>query len=103
MDALLRAIFLPYVGLECTKNDECVILRGPEVQIGGNAVTSLALVLHELATNAAKYGALSSTEGTLGIDWSLENGQLLLKWQERNGPPLDRPPAGEGFGSLLTR
>jgi hypothetical protein len=65
--------------------------------------TSLALVLHELATNAVKHGALLAAEGLIEIDWSVENGELLLKWEERNGPPLDGPLASKGFGSLLAR
>jgi two-component system CheB/CheR fusion protein len=79
------------------------VFNGPEVPIGGDAITSLALVLHELATNAAKYGALSSPGGSLSVGWSVAKGELMLKWQERGGPPLHGRPSCEGFGSLLAR
>jgi PAS domain S-box-containing protein len=103
LDALIRAIFSPYGDPENSKRDKRIIVGGPDVPIGANAVTSIALVLHEFATNSAKYGALSSPEGCLQIDWSVEQGELLLKWEERNGPPLGGAPPGEGFGSLLAR
>ena len=78
-------------------------LDGPEIAIGGDAVTSLALVLHELATNAAKYGALSVPDGQISIQWGLARGKLTLDWQERGGPPLTGAPGREGFGTLLAR
>jgi PAS domain S-box-containing protein len=98
--ALTRAIFAPYVN-RCSEGHEDMILTGPDLPIGKNAVTSFALVLHELATNAAKYGALSSPEGVVHIDCSLENDELLLTWKERGGPSLSGPPDSEGFGSTL--
>jgi two-component sensor histidine kinase len=101
LDALLRAIFSPY--LDPASARQRVAFNGPVVPIHGNAITSVALVLNELATNAAKYGALSSGSGSLEVDWSIENGELMLTWQERGGPPLDGPPSCEGFGSLLAR
>jgi len=101
--ALMRAILSPYVDPDATDESLRATISGPDVLIKGNAVTSLALVLHELATNAAKYGALSLPGGSIEVDWHLADGQLLLTWQERDGPALDGPPASEGFGSLLTR
>jgi PAS domain S-box-containing protein len=103
LDALVRAAFSPYDNLENSKDHRRIIVNGPDAPIRGNAVTSIALVLHELATNSAKYGALSSPEGYLQIDWSVRQGELLLKWEERDGPRLDGPPPTEGFGSLLAR
>jgi two-component sensor histidine kinase len=99
---LVGAIFAPYVDRRCN-GDEGVILIGPDVPIGADAITNVALVLHELATNAAKYGALSSPEGAVHIDCSLENDELLLTWKERGGPSLDGAPDAEGFGSMLAR
>jgi two-component sensor histidine kinase len=65
---------------------------------------SLSLVLHELATNAAKYGALSAEGGTVAIDWKITGRadalRLTLRWTERGGPPV-MPPARHGFGSRL--
>ena len=59
--------------------------------------------LHELATNAGKYGALSSPGGYIHIDWSVKNDELLLTWKEHGGPCLDGPAEHEGFGSSLVR
>jgi len=59
------------------------------------------MVLHELATNAAKYGALSIPEGRVKIEWSYAlNGKLLLRWTETDGPPV-KPPSRQGFGTRL--
>jgi PAS domain S-box-containing protein len=102
LDALLRAIFSPYLDHPRASREQAAF-DGPALPIGGNAITALALVLHELATNAAKYGALSSPTGSLKIDWSVKNDELMLTWQERGGPSLDGPPSCEGFGSLLAR
>jgi two-component sensor histidine kinase len=63
----------------------------------------LALLLHEFATNAAKYGALSSPTGRIDITWSVEKGELLLTWTEQGGPRLEQMAGGEGFGSWLAR
>jgi two-component sensor histidine kinase len=65
----------------------------------------MAMGLHELCTNAAKYGALSTLEGRVSITWTVENdkpsgAQLRLRWQERGGPPVGKPDR-KGFGSLL--
>jgi two-component sensor histidine kinase len=70
--------------------------------VGRAAVTNMALVLHELATNAAKYGALSTPDGGIEIDCAV-NGMLQLTWKEYGGPPLTGPPNSEGFGGALVR
>ena len=70
--------------------------------VGDAAATSLALVIHELATNSLKYGALSSGTGTLDVTTSAPtDAQLDLIWMERGGPPVDAPPEAKGFGSKL--
>ncbi len=76
-------------------------LRGPNVVLTAEVATQLGLVLHELATNAAKYGSLSVSEGCVGIIWTASNGTLRLLWRERGGPPLKGEPAKVGFGTLL--
>ena len=63
-------------------------LRGPNVVLTAEVATQLGLVLHELATNAAKYGSLSVSGGCVGIIWTASNGTLRLLWRERGGPPL---------------
>lgn len=79
-------------------------LTGPTLQIGPRATLSLSLLLHELATNAIKYGALSVPEGQVAITWSIEKGDeediLLMSWTETGGPPVHQP-SGKGFGSRL--
>jgi PAS domain S-box-containing protein len=103
LHALVQTIFAPYVDPDRVKGHGFFIITGPCLPIGGNAVTSIALVLHELATNAAKYGALSSPGGYIHIDWSVKNDELLLTWKEHGGPSLDGPAEHEGFGSSLVR
>jgi two-component sensor histidine kinase len=77
-----------------------VILEGPEVMLHPVSAQTLALALHELATNAAKYGALSDGAGQVRIKWKTEEGALLVHWLEAQGPGVT-PPAEEGFGTKL--
>ena len=82
-------------------DDDRLVLSGPPVMVEARAYQTLALVLHELMTNAAKYGALSSKAGRLSIEWALEKtGDLKLIWRESNGPEV-RPPSRRGFGSIV--
>ena len=101
--ALIRAILAPYADIAGAGGTDRAVIKGPDVRIGGDAVTSLALVLHELATNAAKYGAFSAPGGRVHVSWKVVKKQLSLQWQERGGPAIDGPPAREGFGSMLAR
>ncbi|HEX6219351.1 MAG TPA: PAS domain S-box protein [Sphingomicrobium sp.] len=73
---------------------------GPPVLLRPSAAQSLALVLHELITNAAKYGALSKPGGSLELDWRIDDATLILDWVEAGGGKVD-PPAETGFGSRL--
>jgi two-component sensor histidine kinase len=80
-------------------------VKGPEVSLGASATLRLSLILHELATNAAKYGALSSPTGRVQLEWRLEPGkhdgeELALCWREHGGPPVV-PPVSTGFGTKL--
>lgn len=81
-----------------------VSLSGPPVQLASKAALGVALALHELNTNALKYGALSNETGVVALTWTIskdENGDALrLHWRERGGPPVE-PPARRGFGSRL--
>ncbi len=76
-------------------------LRGPDVVLPPEAATQLGLVLHELGTNAAKYGALSTPAGTIAVVWSVSRGRLRLAWRERGGPRIVTPPTHKGFGTAL--
>jgi PAS domain S-box-containing protein len=79
-----------------------ICLEGPGVALTAPAVQPVAMVLHELATNAAKYGSLSQPGGEVVLRWAVGPGQLLhLTWSERGGPPVLHPPARRGFGSRL--
>lgn len=78
-------------------------IGGPEIAVGPNGATSLALVLHELATNAAKYGGLSDPSGTVTISWRIEGEAMILDWIERGGPVIDGPSQRRGFGAELAR
>ncbi len=79
-------------------------LSGPSVRLDANAALSLALILHELATNAAKYGALSVPEGTVDLHWEIDHQDgadlFHLVWRERGGPSVTEPTR-RGFGSRL--
>lgn len=78
-----------------------VVLRGPDVDLAPPAAQALSMALHELATNAAKYGALSAPEGRVELEWSgLDGPDVTLRWTERDGPEL-LPPTRQGFGAQL--
>ena len=71
------------------------------MNIGLATANTLALVVHELATNSLKYGALSSATGTLDVSGSHEGDELLLAWTERGGPPVVPPAGPGGYGTRL--
>lgn len=73
----------------------------PRMAISEAGATSLALVLHELATNSVKHGALSAQEGLLDIACAIEGDEAVIVWTERGGPPVTPPAADQGFGSKL--
>ena len=76
-------------------------MHGPDLTLPSQQVLGLSLALHELATNAAKYGALSNEDGRVDITWSKgEDGAFELRWSENAGPPVT-PPAQRGFGSTI--
>jgi two-component sensor histidine kinase len=83
-----------------TEGDGRIRTSGPEVQMPAQAAIGLSLILHELATNAAKYGALRDAEGRVDIAWRQENGELVLDWVESGGPPVFTPQS-QGFGTSL--
>jgi len=76
-------------------------IEGPQVLLEPGTAQAIAVVLHELATNAAKYGALSGVEGQVTLDWSqAADGLLTLHWTEKGGPPV-KAPARHGFGGRV--
>jgi two-component sensor histidine kinase len=78
-------------------------VEGSSLMLEPNTAQAIAMTLHELATNAAKYGALSVPDGHLHVEWSIaENNQVVLRWTETGGPPVE-PPTREGFGTQLMK
>jgi PAS domain S-box-containing protein len=78
-----------------------IVVGGPKLHLNAAASQALGLAIHELATNAGKYGALSTDSGHVDIDWRLEGETLAMNWAERGGPPV-RQPEHEGFGTTVT-
>jgi two-component sensor histidine kinase len=81
-----------------------VTIEGPPIIVKGGMVQTFALVLHELATNAAKHGALAFKGGTLTVRWSIVEREaakrFTFRWEERGGAPIN-PPLRKGFGTTL--
>ena len=101
LDEVLRATLEPYRG----SGEGRVSFDGPHLHLPVRAVTPVGMIAHELATNAAKHGALSRPEGRVDVTWEVEpdgtGGETVrLRWRERGGPPA-REPGQEGFGSLM--
>ncbi len=102
--ASLRGLIDGAVRLHGDETPERFQITGPEIMVGPRAALTLALMLHELGTNAAKYGALSNPGGHVRIGWRIAGeagGEWLwFRWAEHGGPPVT-PPARSGFGSRL--
>jgi two-component sensor histidine kinase len=99
LEMLLKTIFGPYSD---KGRPERIKIGGPPVEIAGRELTSIALLFHELATNAAKYGALSVPKGRLSVRWTLNPSDIDIIWEERDGPTIEVPPVSVGFGTKLS-
>ncbi len=93
------------VRIELVSFSDRAKIRGPRITLTPAATQGFALIVHELATNAAKHGSLSNTTGAVSITWSIEENevterQLKFRWQERGGPCV-QPPTRTGFGTKL--
>jgi PAS domain S-box-containing protein len=77
-----------------------IAVHGPRLRLNAAAAQAVGLALHELATNAGKYGALSTETGGVEVDWRLDAGVFTMGWTERNGPPV-KPPGRQGFGNMV--
>jgi len=97
---LIRQTVLPYLTIRA----DSVSLSGPATYLPPRQVVTMMLIMHELAVNAAKYGALSQENGRVSIEWSIDHQGaervLRLRWTESGGPPV-RPPERTGFGTTL--
>ena len=82
-----------------SRDGRCSI-AGPEVRLNPKTAVSLALAVHELATNASKYGALSNEEGRIVVEWTAHSERLKFHWREEGGPEV-LPPSTRGFGSRM--
>lgn len=106
----LRDVVTATVAAFATEGSE-YILSGPDVRLPGHQIIDLTMVLHELATNAAKHGSLSVSGGQVGIDWQVRevdgSPHVAISWREAGGPPVRRPQqGGEGLKlleKLITR
>lgn len=96
LNHLLTAELRPYLA----ETERQVSLSGPEAGLKANFVPMFALVIHELITNSAKYGALSVPEGKVEVRWMDQDGGLAFSWQESDGPVVF-PPKRKGFGRTL--
>lgn len=101
---LLRAELVPYDeaprGSDRDPMPGRVLLDGPALRLAAHRVVAFGMLVHELATNAAKYGALSVPQGQLRVRWRIENQALVLDWEEAGGPPVVAP-ARHGFGTRM--
>lgn len=97
LQGLLEELLLPYQ----LAGQDRLRISGTDAEIDDRSATPLALLFHELATNAAKYGALSNTDGWIEVRMARsDDGLIDLEWREHGGPPAS-PPSTEGFGSRL--
>lgn len=99
LHAMLRGELAPFL------TGQQVSLDGPPTMLPPGTAQPLAMVVHELATNAVKHGALSVPEGRVSVSWYLDSGRaaalLRLRWVETGGPPVAAPPSQRGFGSRV--
>ncbi|WP_299196232.1 PAS domain-containing protein [uncultured Erythrobacter sp.] len=95
---LLHILMAPYG----VPGHDTVRITGEEIAIGARSATPIALVIHELATNAAKYGALSAAGGSVAIEVASENENVRISWHESGGPDASGP-GEQGFGSRLVK
>jgi PAS domain S-box-containing protein len=107
LEELIRAVLQPFIGTSA----KALTAEGPMVVVNATAAQNLGLALHELATNAAKYGALSTPSGRVHITWAMERegenkadgepqSRLRITWAEHGGPPVT-PPKIKGFGRVV--
>jgi two-component sensor histidine kinase len=98
---LVRQQLVPFVEIQSSRFE----IAGPDIVITAEAAQAIGLAIHELATNAIKYGALSESGGKVSVSWTCDGkaaapGPLLLNWIERGGPPVS-PPSRKGFGHVV--
>ena len=95
LEHLLRDQLTPFA------HEAQVRLSGPRLQVSAAAAQAIGMAAHELATNACKYGSLSTHQGLVEVTWGMDGGKFLMQWSETGGPPVQRPTSS-GFGSIVT-
>jgi PAS domain S-box-containing protein len=99
--ANLRSLVTEELSPYCPQGTARAEVDGPDLILKPNLAQLIAMTLHELTTNAVKYGALSVSTGHVRVKWfQAANGKLVLRWTETNGPPV-KPPTGQGFGTRV--
>ncbi len=98
IDDLARAQLAPFADLIGYR----IAVRGPKLCLNAASAQAVGLLLHELTTNAGKYGALSNDTGRLDIGWWTDGETFKISWTERDGPPVS-PPQRRGFGTMVMR
>jgi two-component sensor histidine kinase len=93
---LVRAQLTPFADLIGSR----ITLNGPKLRLNAAAAQGIGLALHELVTNASKYGALLTDRGRADIGWGTEGNTLTMSWIERDGPPVSAPKR-RGFGTIV--
>jgi PAS domain S-box-containing protein len=96
IEDLVRAQLAPFVDLIGSR----IAVLGPTLRLKAASAQAIGLVLHELATNAGKYGALSTDRGRVNVCWGIEGDTLTMSWTERDGPPVSAPER-RGFGTMV--
>jgi two-component sensor histidine kinase len=99
--AELRSLINEELAAYCRDGEGRTRIDGPKLLMRPDVAQAMAVALHELATNAAKYGALSVAEGRAVVEWShASDGRVVLRWTERGGPQA-KPPMRQGFGTRV--
>jgi two-component sensor histidine kinase len=94
--ALVRAQLAPFADLMGSR----IVVRGPKLRLNAASAQAIGLALHELATNAGKYGALSTDTGRVDVSWGTDGDTFAMSWTERDGPPV-AAPTRRGFGTIV--
>jgi two-component sensor histidine kinase len=96
IEDLVRAQLAPFSDLIGSR----IAVNGPKLRLKAASAQAVGLVLHELATNAGKYGALSTDEGRVDVRWGIEGNTFSMSWIESDGPPVSAPER-RGFGTMV--
>ena len=96
IEDLVRAQLSPFADLMGSR----IVVRGPKLRLNAASAQAIGLALHELATNAAKYGALSTDTGRVDVCWGADGDTFTMSWIEREGPPVSAPKR-RGFGTIV--